>query len=210
MSIPAIILARGGSKRLPGKNIKPICDRPLIYWALDAVAEFDKIIVGTDSDEIAEVVNKHGADIEIYKRNPVGDDDRMEDDLILMSKEYRFNEFVLLQATSPLITAKDVTGAITLYGAGSYDSVVSGVTQYRRRWYDGQNACNKDKHAFYVINGAIFISSVETINSHGHMAGGRCGFYPMPLETYFDIDTQEEFDLCEKLLLIRSINQDDE
>jgi CMP-N-acetylneuraminic acid synthetase len=200
MTIPGIILARGGSKRLPGKNIKPICGRPMIYWALDALAGFERVIVGTDSDKIAGVVREYSKDITIYDREPVGDTDRMEDELILMGQEYGFDQFILLQATSPLVTSRDVAGAMELYGYGDYDSIVSGVNQWRRRWYPAEHYCERNKHKLCVINGAIFISSITTINQYDTLVGSNCGFYEMPLDTYYDIDTQEEFEICEMLL----------
>ncbi|RYF04950.1 MAG: pseudaminic acid cytidylyltransferase, partial [Oxalobacteraceae bacterium] len=64
--ILAVIPARGGSKRIPRKNVKPFCGQPMIAWSIAAARDsgcFDRIIVSTDDDEIAEIAEAHGADV---------------------------------------------------------------------------------------------------------------------------------------------------
>ncbi|MDF0751264.1 pseudaminic acid cytidylyltransferase [Marinobacter sp. 71-i] len=73
----AVIPARGGSKRIPGKNIKEFCGKPMIAWSIEAALEsdcFDRVIVSTDSGEIAEVSKQHGAEIPFFRPSSLADD----------------------------------------------------------------------------------------------------------------------------------------
>lgn len=199
MNPPVIILARGGSKRIPHKNIKPFCGRPLIYWTLDAARNFERVIVGTDSNEIRDCLIQYPRRIELYERKSVSDVQTSEEAIIDMALHLCFNEFIMLQCTSPLVVEYDVHSALRLYREG-YDSVVSGVMQERRIWNKYTMYTEPHKIPTYVMNGAIMISSIDTINLYDSIAGGKCGFYKMPIDTYYDIDTPEEFSISETLL----------
>jgi len=200
MNIPIIILARGGSKRLPGKNIKEIAGRPMIYWVLDACYGF-QTYVATDSAEIADCVLNYSQWIEIIGREPVPDGQTSADGILSIACKIKLTgAFITMQATSPLVRSVDVQNAVKLYESGRFDSVVSGVAEQRRRWMPDALYCEQNKYPVYTVNGAIFVSSMDTLRKHRDIAGGKCGFSPMPLATYFDIDTPEEFAIVERLL----------
>jgi CMP-N-acetylneuraminic acid synthetase len=178
----------------------PICGKPLIHWTLDAAKGIDRVIVGTDSQEIRSSVIRYDDGVQVYDRKPVGDNDRMEDDLLSMAEELGFDDFMLLQCTSPMISRAAILGARAMYRTGEYDSIVSGVVQERRMWNQYTYHCDAMKSPLHILNGAIWVSSVRTINRYDSIVGGRCGFCPMDLDTYFEVDTKEEFDICELLL----------
>ena len=72
-----LILARGGSKRLPGKNVKDLCGKPLIAWTIEAALKsqiFDDVLVSTDSDEIASISKEHGATVPFFRKPELADD----------------------------------------------------------------------------------------------------------------------------------------
>lgn len=195
----AIILARGGSKRVMGKNIKIICGVPLIYWVLDAAVNvFETVIVATDSAQIKSAIGYYGSDsIKIYDRETVPDTETSTESIMKLSN-MGIDKFILMQCTSPLVTGNDIKGCINLYEEGIYDSVVSGTKHYRRKWYN--HFCEKKEQPLSIINGAVMISSIQTIKRYGYIAGGKCGFYEMPSENYFEVDTEEDFYICEALL----------
>jgi CMP-N-acetylneuraminic acid synthetase len=169
----------------------------MIHWTLTAVTEFEDVTVGTDSPEIKQYVEQYG--VKVYDREPVRDEQQSEEAVLEITAESGMEDFILLQCTSPLITPHDIFGAVDLYMQG-YDSVISGVMQERRIWDRHRQYTEPHKIPTYIMNGAIMISSVATIRRFDSIAGGRCGFYQMSLDTYYDIDTQEEFEICEALL----------
>ena len=203
----AIVLARGGSKRVKDKNIKLLNGAPLIYWILDAAIEvFEQVIVATDSAKIKATVKHYPSDkISICDRDTVADKETSTDAIMKLRAGLNLDKFVLLQATSPLTTAEDIKSCIRLYQQGGCDSVVSGVTQYRRHHYRG--LCERSERNISVVNGAIMVSSIGTILRWGYIAGGKSWFYEMPQDTYYEINTQEEFEICELLLKRRLQNE---
>lgn len=130
--IIAVIPARGGSKGIPKKNIVDLCGKPLIGWTICAAKQsgiFDRIVVSTDSDEIAIVAEEYGA--EVLRRPPEisGDFSTSDDVLLHLIQEMCAEDdtLVLLQPTSPLRTANDVVQAFQLYQASSGVRMVMGA-----------------------------------------------------------------------------------
>ena len=129
----AVIPARGGSKSVPGKNIRPLGGKPLLAWSIEVaqqVSEIDRIIVSTDDAQIASVGRIHGA--EVYARPPhlATDEalviDALKDLLQTLQAEGETPEWViLLEPTCPLRTADDVRDCLRLVAEGGYDSVAT-------------------------------------------------------------------------------------
>jgi CMP-N-acetylneuraminic acid synthetase len=119
----AVITARGGSKGLPRKNIKPLCGKPLIAWTIEHAhnsAHIDRTIVSTDDEEIAEIATRYGADVPFLRPTELARDDSPSIDAILHAitwleetGEY-YDLVMLLQPTSPLRKKSDLDDAITL------------------------------------------------------------------------------------------------
>src|SRR4051812_9092213 len=131
--IVAVIPARGGSKTVPGKNVKPLAGKPLLVWSIEAakaVPEIDRVIVSTDDDGIRALALKHGA--EAYRRpaSLAGDEALVIDalrDLIatLRAEGERAELMVLLEPTSPLRTSADVQVCLRALVDGKKDSVAT-------------------------------------------------------------------------------------
>src|SRR5271154_5251964 len=129
----AVVPARGGSKSVPGKNIRPLAGKPLLAWSVEVarqVSEIDRIIVSTDDAEIASVGRAYGA--EGYARPPhlATDEalviDALKDLLQTLRAEGETPEWVvLLEPTCPLRTPGDVHDCLRLVGQGTYDSVAT-------------------------------------------------------------------------------------
>jgi len=115
--ILALIPARGGSKGLPGKNIKPLLGKPLIAWTIEqakASKYVDRVVVSTDDDEIAEVAIRYGAEVPFLRPKELARDDSPTIDAILHALDFfsdkgeRFDLLALLEPTSPLRDSEDI------------------------------------------------------------------------------------------------------
>ncbi len=130
----AIILARAGSKGLPGKNIKLIYGKPLVAWSIEAGLNsiyIDEVMVSTDCPLIAEVAQKHGADIPFIRPANLATDESSSFDAICHTINFYkqnlkkvFDYIVLLEPTSPLRTSKDIDRAIEILMNSGCESIV--------------------------------------------------------------------------------------
>lgn len=127
-----IIPARGGSKRIPRKNIKSFLGKPIIAYSIQAALEskdFDKVIVSTDDNEIAEVAKKYGAEVPFLRSKKNSNDyatiaDVMFEVIDFFEKEkINFDEIACLFATAPFISAKKIIEANAKLKEGRHDSV---------------------------------------------------------------------------------------
>ncbi len=145
--IIGFIPVRGGSKSIPWKNIKKLNGRPLLYWVIDAALKcryLEKLIISTDSELIREKVFQYkSANIASNKLKCIGrssatatDTASTESSMLEYARNYPFKHIVLIQATSPLLTANDLEQAIDKYFAGQYDSLLSLVRQKRFIWQE--------------------------------------------------------------------------
>jgi CMP-N-acetylneuraminic acid synthetase len=129
----AIIPARGGSKDIPKKNIKPLRGKPLITYTIDYAKKsrcINKVVVSTEDEEIAEISRKYGAEVMERPENLAKGESPTIDVIfhvlkILKMKNYNPDIVVLLQPTSPLRSAKDIDNAIKLFLDSDCESVVS-------------------------------------------------------------------------------------
>ncbi|MFZ5639688.1 MAG: cytidylyltransferase domain-containing protein [Bacillota bacterium] len=119
--ILGLIPARGGSKGLPGKNIRPMLGKPLIAWTIGqalACKYLDKVIVSTDDEKIADTAKKYGADVPFFRPEELATDEARSVDVIFHAldffkqQNYEFDYVVLLQPTSPLRTTNDIDRSI--------------------------------------------------------------------------------------------------
>lgn len=119
----AIITARGGSKRIPGKNIKDFCGKPIIAYSIKAALEsglFDEVMVSTDSEEIAKTARRYGASVPFMRSEKTSDDYATTADVLLevigrykeMGRE--FDYMCCIYPTAPFVTAADLIGAMHL------------------------------------------------------------------------------------------------
>ena len=134
--ILAVITARGGSKGLPGKNIRPLLGKPLIAWSIEQAMNakyIDKIVVSTESPRIASIARRYGADAPFLRPKRLATDAAKSVDVIFHAVEYFekkqeiFDYLVLLEPTSPLRNNYDLDDAIKklINGSKVYDALVS-------------------------------------------------------------------------------------
>lgn len=222
----AFIPVRGGSKSIPKKNIKPIGGKPLVHWVLSAAeqcAMIDKIYVSTDDAEIADVVRKfQGRKIEIFWRSSqtATDTASTEDAMLEFAALHPFSNIVLMQATSPLTTADDLTAGINLYLNSKADSLLSVVRQKRFIWreesladgslfikpqnYDfNKRPRRQEFDGFLVENGAFYITSRDALLQTGSRLSGNVVGYEMDEKTYFEIDEPTDWGILDSWLSIK-------
>ena len=210
----AFIPLRGGSQSIPLKNIKLLNGRPLAYYALDAVTQcdlIDTVVVATDSDEIAKVIKEYPSDkIMVVGRTPeVSTNVSPTIDVVLeISQQIKFINLVLVQATSPLVSAKDITRGLELLNQG-YDSALSVVRQHRFIWDEDTHLPNypmpnkprrQDWRGILVENGAFYINSRENILRDNFYLSGKIGLCEMSEDTYVEIDEEHDWLMMEQIL----------
>ena len=134
----AIIPARGGSKRIPRKNIKPFCGKPMIVWSIEAAlrsACFDQVIVSTDDAEIAEIARQHGADVPFMRPAELADDHAGTIPVIRHAIEWsnrqglNVEQACCLYATAPFVMAEDLSRGLGVLQGNKCDYAFA-VTSY--------------------------------------------------------------------------------
>lgn len=219
--ILVVIPARGGSKGLPGKNIKPLCGKPLIEYSIDvarAITSDDNICVSTDDQKIIDVVEEYGLHVPFVRPAELASDTASTNDVLLHAIQYyeekgkKIDKLLLLQPTSPLRTIDQVKEAIGMYHSG-IDMVVS-VTKshapavlcsdntegYVNLVYNKHAGGRQSLPTFYEFNGAIYVINVEALKNKGLGNFNKRIKYVMSKETSIDIDDIYDFMLIESIL----------
>lgn len=216
-----VIPARGGSKGLPGKNIKELCGKPLIAYSIDVAREFvdDKhICVSTDSEEIKNVVELYGLSVQFLRPDYLATDIATTNDVLVHAVNFfkeqgvEYKKLVLLQPTSPLRTKEDITGALGLY-RDDIDMVVSVVKSHAPAVLCSENECgfvdlvyNKNAAGrqqlqdMYEFNGAVYVINVQALLNKGLSKFTKRVKYVMSKEHSVDIDDIYDFKLVEIIL----------
>lgn len=219
----AIIPARGGSKGLPGKNILPLCGKPMIAYTIEAAKQskyIDHVIVSTDDQKIAEIALQYGAEVPFLRPDFLASDTAQAVDNYIytierLSKEWNtpIEEFVVLQPTSPLRIAEDIDGAIEMFMEKQADSVISYTPEaHPVRWhkyldennafvdiFDTTIANRQDLKTSYYPNGAVYVFRFSMIKERKYYTDKSYGFV-MPRVRSVDIDYKEDFDYVEFLM----------
>ncbi len=232
----AFIPVRGGSKSIPMKNIKEICGQPLVYWVIDAAIDckyIHRVYISTDSDVIKQKIleykqrklkfNKNVEKVECIGRSKytATDEATTESAMLEFAQKYLFDNIILIQATSPLLSTNNLDNAMEKFLNNKYDSLLSVVEQKRFIWEvqeDGlvkpvnYNPCNRPRRqefkGFLVENGAFYITKRELLLNNKVRISGNIGYYVMPEETYFEIDDPNDWIVVENLLRNKKHNED--
>ena len=227
------IPVRGGSKSIPLKNIRKINGRPLVYWTLDAAVncpKVDRVYLCTDSAAIKEKVNEYIIENDCAEKllcidrpaETATDTASTESAMLYFANTYTdFEQLILVQATSPLLTADDLTEAIISFEENGYDSLLSVVRQKRFNWmskdgefvptnYDFRARPRRQEFDGYLVeNGAFYINSRENFLRDECRLSGKVGVHEMAEETYFEIDEPSDWIVIEHLLKKQSAKKED-
>lgn len=218
-----LIPARGGSKGIPGKNIKFLNGRPLIYYTLDvarAVALPENICVSTDSDEIISVVREYGLDVPFKRPGYLATDTASSYDVIRHAIEFyeqkamNYDRVLLLQPTSPFRTEAHIREAFSLYQPG-LDMVVSVKIARTNPYFTlfeetrdgflipskpGNFSRRQDCPAVYEYNGAIYIMNVQSLKNGPPSGFSNIKKYVMTEEDSIDLDTPLDWIIADAVL----------
>lgn len=219
----AIIPARGGSKGLPGKNVRPLNGKPLIAYAIEAALKaknIDRVIISTDDEEIARVAVEYGAELPFMRPAELASDTAMAIDNYIYNIGRLEEEggkpidaFVVLQPTSPLRIAEDIDGAIELFEQKKADSVISYCQEaHPVTWhkylddegrfvdiFDANIKNRQDNRVSYYPNGAVYVFRTSMIRERKYYTD-KSYAYVMPRTRSVDIDFIEDFEYAEFLL----------
>ncbi|MDR2368213.1 MAG: acylneuraminate cytidylyltransferase family protein [Deltaproteobacteria bacterium] len=198
-----IIPARGGSKGIPRKNLRPIAGHPLIAWTIQAAAEaklLDRFYVSTEDDEIAEVSRLYGA--RVTKRPPeLAEDDATTKDVLAHSAiELGDSQtiVVLLQATSPVRREGLVDLVISSFLAGDFDSMSTGGLQLQYPPH-GVEHRRQDIKSVFINDGSVIVLKSANLRM-GTLFGQKAETLVTSREENVDIDEEFDFWLAEKIL----------
>jgi len=219
----ALICARGGSKGLPGKNIKLFNGIPLIAWSIMIAKQekkISKIIVSTDSEEIALIAKKYGAEVPFLRPKELAKDDSPEWIVwrhslnYLKSQQYEIDGLLVLPTTAPLRNLQDINNCLDEYEKGDVDIVIT-ITDSHRNPYFNMVTLDKNRNSSLVIQqknkvttrqGAPEVYDVTTVayvvkpqfvyDKNG-IFDGKVRAVSIPKERAIDIDTQFDFDIAE-------------
>lgn len=222
MKILALITARGGSKRLPGKNIRVLGGKPLIAWSIDAargISEICDILVSTDDPAIAVVCTEAGAYVPWLRPTWLATDTASSVDVALHALDWYEAEkgavdgLLLLQPTSPFRTQKTVRRGVELFSENGQQSVLGvSSTHAHPMWTlkkegeylvpflqeHGFGIRSQDLPAAYVVNGSFYLISPSELRARMSFVGIRT--IPLLIESpqeALDIDTEWDFMMAE-------------
>ena len=229
VDILGLVPARGGSKGIPGKNIRLLAGKPLISYTIEAARQsrlLSRVIATTDSPAIAEIARTSGAEIPFLRPAEFAQDEtpmaatvRHTLDWLGEHEAYHPEIVVLLQPTAPLRIAIHIDEAIALLQKSSADSLVS-VTpvpgHYHPTWqflvesgellaFSGESFQNlptrrQSLSSTYTRNGAIYAFYHQTFEQYGNFYGQHCLAYVMPEEVSVNIDTEGDWQATETAL----------
>lgn len=219
-SVLAVITARGGSKGLPGKNIRPLGGKPLLAWTIEAAKAskyVDRVITTTDDDSIMAIALACGSETPFKRQASLASDEAASIDVVLDALERcgGYDYVVLLQPTSPLRAAGDIDGALELCEKSGAPACVSvGRAAQNPYWMftigqDGSMtplfpeklpARRQDLSAVYALNGAVYVARTAWLVAERTFISPRTVAYEMPRERSVDIDTESDLQLAESRL----------
>ncbi|PKM11966.1 MAG: phosphatase [Gammaproteobacteria bacterium HGW-Gammaproteobacteria-3] len=212
----ALMPLRGGSKSIPGKNLRPLAGRPLFAWSLEQALVsdcFDAVYVATDAPAIADAVTRaFGSEVTVLDRSPETATDSASSESVLLEFQQRvpFDVVGLIQATSPLTRADDFRQAKARFLAENLDSLLTAVEFKRFLWRPDATAINYDPGArprrqdfdgCLMENGAFYLTRSEILRRFGNRLGGHIGIHTMNANTALEIDDPSDWDMAEQLLL---------
>ena len=213
MSLLGIIPARGGSKGIPRKNIRPLAGRPLLQWTVDAAhasGRLDRLIVSTEDEEIAAVAEAGGAEVPFLRPPELAADDTPGFNPVLHALDHlpQHDWVLLLQPTSPLRSSEDIAGILDFCREHDSPSAVS-VTEVAKppHWmfYRDEHSRlapilpgdrptrRQDLPPTYALNGALYLARADWLRETRAFVGPETLGYVMPAERSYDLDTEEDW-----------------
>lgn len=226
MKAIAIIFARGGSKGLPGKNVRLFCGKPLIAWAIEqarAVSRISRVIVSTDSEEIAAVALQYGAETPFMRPAELARDDSPEWDAWRHALHFLQNEgglpdaMVSVPVTAPLRASADIERCLDDFAMGGADIVVTISEAHRSPYFNmvkrndngtvglviplaGNVLRRQDAPPVFDMATVAYVASPQFVLTKSALFEGSVRAVEVPPERAIDIDTMLDFRIAECLM----------
>ncbi len=228
MSCVAIITARGGSKRIPRKNIKEFCGKPIIAYSIESAIDsgvFDEVMVSTDDVEIAEIARSYKAKVPFMRSEKTSNDFATTVEVLLevlnsykMNGKY-FDEVCCIYPTAPFITSNKLREAYNKFKVNKADSLIPVVEfsypplrgfciendSLRYKWPEFEKSRSQDLEKLYHDAGQFYFSKTDSLILNNSLIGTKCIPYIMGDIEVQDIDTETDWQMAE--LKYRMINQ---
>ncbi len=223
----AFIFARGGSKGLPGKNIRLLGGKPLIAWSIEhALADnrISRVIVSTDSQEIAAVARQYGAEVPFIRPSELASDNSPEWlawrhalQYLLKTEGTLPDAMVSVPTTAPLRLPQDIKNCLDEYSKGDADMIITVSDAHRSPYFnmvktkpDGtvvlvippKSAIDRrqDAPVVYDMTTVCYVANPDFVMTHNGTFEGRVKAVHVPIERAIDIDTLLDFQIAESLL----------
>lgn len=229
MNVTCVIGARGGSKGLAGKNIRPMLGKPLIAWSIEqalACPEINRVVISTDGPDIAAVAREYGAEVPFMRPAELANDAAGKWQVwqhALQACEDHYKEpidlFVDLDCTSPLREVQDISKAIAQFRSSGMDAVFSICEAAKNPYFnmleeeDGiLRICKtlpkpivrrQDAPKVYTHVASIYVLSPEYLRRGTGLLSGRTQGYDIGADKSLDVDSQFDFELIEYLMAKR-------
>ena len=220
MNNAAVILARGGSKGIPNKNIIDFCGKPLLAWTIEQCRDggVDKVYVSSDSDKVLEVGEEYGATSIKRPEGLSGDTATSESGWlhaldIIEEKTISLDWILAPQVTSPLRSTDDIRNGLEIAKSGNFDSLFScSIAEDLFFWeeiagkldsvnYDWRNRKRRqDIPKQYIENGSFYLFRPEVLRENNNRFGGRIGVVEMEFWKMFEIDSIDDLRMCSALM----------
>lgn len=216
----AIITARGGSKRIPKKNIKDFCGKPIIAYSITAALQagiYDEVMVSTDSEEIAKIANKYGANVPFLRSEKTSNDYATTRDVLMeVLNEYKkrgesFDDMTCIYPTAPFITAEKLRDAVTLFRKKN-GSLLIPVVQFsyppqrayiiqndklHYKWEQYRNTRSQDLEPFFQEAGQFYCYNIKDfLEANGYINNNIIPYILLESEVQ-DIDNEEDWKIAE-------------
>lgn len=220
MKSVAIILARGGSKGIPNKNIVEFCGKPLLAWTVEHCLDggVDLVYVSSDADGILDVGEKYGAR-SIRRPSDISGDEATSESgwlhalKVIENTNGEMDWILAPQVTSPLRTSDDICRGLDLAASGKYDSLFScSIAEDLFFWeeragslesinYDWHNRKRRqDIPKQYIENGSFYLFRPEVLRQNNNRFGEKIGVIEMEFWKMFEIDSREDLRMCSALM----------
>ena len=224
----AVIPARGGSKGLPGKNIRPLLGKPMIAWSIEQALntpEIDTVVVTTDSEEIASVARDYGAEVPFLRPHELSTDEAMSIDVVMHCLEFyrtqrnqEFDYVLLLEPTSPLRECDDLSKIISLLRSREMEAnaviSVGEVQEHPMSQFIMEEKkylqeliidCKtetrrQDKPVFYISYGGVYLVKNDVLLSEKSFYPHRSLGFPLKRYQNYDVDDLYDFIALEAVM----------
>ena len=220
MKVLAIITARGGSKRIPRKNIKCFCDKPIMAYSVEAAVEskvFDTVMISTEDEEIAQIGQKYGAEVPFYRSEETASDYATTTDVLMeVLEEYEkrgqhFDIACCIYPTAPFVTAKRLREAVETLSANDADTLIPVVAfsyppqramviedgKLNFKYPENLTVRSQDLEKHYHDAGQFYVFRTDAFKKNKNLMVGN--ILPLVLDEMEvqDIDTEEDWKMAE-------------